>query len=292
MRICKLLKINAFTKKSTPSVYFPKNYKRTQYLSPKKETIMTLAVDIGNTDIVFGIAQNETWTHIFRTRSLTEKPSYYFESALRLHFLEGNLSISDIKTVVLSSVVPPLTDVLCTMLTDLFGQKPIVVEPKAYPQLSVAIDQQDEIGSDLFANAVAAFTQYKRNVVVVDFGTALTFTTVSGEGVILGVAIAPGLKTAVKSLFANTAQLPEVPLVLPNSALGKNTVHAIQAGILFGYESLVRGMITRIRQELDGDCIAVATGGLSSIISSLNGEFVEINRNLTLDGLRIIGNNR
>ena len=121
------------------------------------------------------------------------------------------------------------------------------------------------------------------------FGTALTFTTVSGEGIILGVAIAPGLKTAVKSLFSETAQLPEVPLVVPQSVFGKNTVHAIQSGILLGYESLVRGMISRIRLELDGDCLAVATGGLSSIIETLNGEFIDINRNLTLDGLRIIG---
>ncbi len=252
---------------------------------------MTLAVDIGNTDIVFGIAENETWTHIFRTRSLPEMTSFHYESTLRLHLLEADLTPNDIKIVVLSSVVPPLTDTICAVLTSVFGEKTIVVEPKAFPQVTLAIDRQDEIGSDLFANAVAAFTKYKRNVVVVDFGTALTFTTVSAEGVILGVAIAPGLKTAVKSLFANTAQLPEVPLVLPHSALGKNTVHAIQAGILFGYEGLVRSMITRIRQELEGDCIAVATGGLSSIISTLNGEFVEINRNLTLDGLRIIGEN-
>ena len=252
---------------------------------------MTLAIDIGNTDIVFGIAENETWTHIFRTRSLIEKPAFYFESQLRLHLLEANLTLSDINIVVLSSVVPPLTDTLFNMIYELFGYKPILVMPKAYPQLRLAIDQENEIGSDLFANAVAAFTKYKRNVVVVDFGTALTFTTVSAEGIIQGVAIVPGLKTAVKSLFSNTAQLPEVPLVLPQTALGKNTVHAIQSGILFGYESLVRGMVARIRQELDGDCIAVATGGLSSIISTLQDEFVEINRNLTLDGLRIIGEN-
>ena len=250
---------------------------------------MILVIDIGNTDIVFGIAQNETWTHTFRTRSSPERTAFDYANTLRLHFLESDLAISGIKTVVLSSVVPPLTDTLCAMLTDCFGQKPIVVEPKVFPKVTVAIDKEDEIGSDLFANAVAAFTKYQRNVVVVDFGTALTFTTVSAQGVILGVAIAPGLKTAVKALFANTAQLPEVPLVLPQSELGKNTVHAIQAGILFGYEGLVRGMITRIRAELGGDCIAVATGGLSSIIGTLTSEFVEINRNLTLDGLRIIG---
>jgi type III pantothenate kinase len=251
--------------------------------------VMLLAVDIGNTDTVFGIWQADSWTHVFRTRSLPDEPMAHYEAKLRLNFLESGLAIDKITTVVLSSVVPPLTPVLEQMLTDLFQKKVVVVGPTVFPELSVEIDRPHEIGSDLVANAVAAFTKYNRNCVIVDFGTALTFTTVSAEGKLLGVAIAPGLKTAVKALFSNTAQLPEVPLVLPDSAIGKNTVHAIQAGILLGYESLVRGMITRIRRDLDGDCIAVATGGLSSIIETLNGEFVEINRNLTLDGLRIIG---
>ncbi len=250
---------------------------------------MLLAVDVGNTDTVFGIWKNKKWTHVFRTLSSPDEPSLYFEGKLRFHFLETNLAVSDIKTVVLSSVVPQLTPTLTTMLTDVFGTPPVVVSYNVYPDIKVNIDHAHEIGSDLVANAVAAYTKYQRNVVIVDFGTALTFTTVSGEGEILGVAIAPGLKTAVKALFSNTAQLPEVPLKLPESAIGKNTTHAIQAGILLGYESLVRGMITRIRRELDGDCIAVATGGLSSIIETLHGEFVEINRNLTLDGLRTIG---
>lgn len=250
---------------------------------------MHLSVDVGNTDTVFGIWQNDDWTHIFRTRSLPEEPSHYYESALRLHFLETNISAADIKTVVLSSVVPPLTPTLAAMLTDFLGKSPIVVTHDVFPEVRVKIDHANEIGSDLVANAVAAYVKYKRNAVIVDFGTALTFTTISEDGEILGVAIAPGLKTAVKALFSNTAQLPEVPLYLPESAIGKNTTHAIQAGILLGYESLVRGMITRIRRELDGDCIAVATGGLSSIIDTLHGEFVEVNRNLTLDGMRFIG---
>ena len=252
---------------------------------------MLLAVDVGNTDTVFGIWQNEKWTHIFRTLSLPNDPPQYYESKLRLHFMENNLSINAMNIVVLSSVVPQLTPTLKTMLTDLFGKSPIVVTHDIYPDVSVKTERPHEIGSDLVANAVAAFYKYRKNAVVVDFGTALTFTTVSAEGEILGVAILPGLKTAVKALFHNTAQLPEVPLVLPKSAMGRNTTHAIQAGILLGYESLVKGMIARIRRELDGDCIAIATGGLSSIIETLQEEFVEINRNLTLDGLRIIGEN-
>jgi type III pantothenate kinase len=250
---------------------------------------MFLAVDIGNTDIVLGVWRKAHWQFIFRIPSLPDEPALFYETRLLNYFLEANLNPADTEGVVLSSVVPQLTPTLLPLLTDMFGKTPIVIHPTIVPEVSVKTDRANELGTDLLANAVAAYTRYRRNLVVVDFGTALTFTTVSAEGEILGVAIAPGLKTAVKSLFSNTAQLPEVPLKLPESAIGKNTTHAIQAGILLGYESLVRGMITRIRRELEGDCIAVATGGLSSIIETLHGEFVEINRNLTLEGLRIIG---
>ncbi|MCE7042363.1 type III pantothenate kinase [Dyadobacter sp. CY312] len=250
---------------------------------------MLLAVDVGNTDTVFGLYDTGTWTHIWRVRSLVHDNESHYESRLRLHFLEAGLWFGDVETVVLSSVVPAMTPIIQKTLRSLFGEDIIMVGPDIFPDLDIAIDHPHEIGADLIANAVAVITRYKQNCVVVDFGTALTFTTVSAEGKILGVAILPGLVTAVKALFANTAQLPEVPLKLPESAIGKNTVEAIQAGILLGYEGLVKSLIQRIRAELGGDCIAVATGGLSSIIETLKDEFVEIDRKLTLDGLRIIG---
>ena len=155
--------------------------------------------------------------------------------------------------------------------------------------LKVDIDDPTEIGNDLYSNAIAAYTKYKANCVIVDFGTALTFTVVSKDAEIAGVAIAPGLKTATKALFANTAQLPSVPLQMPHSVLGKNSIHAIQAGIMFGYEGLVRSMIQRIRSEMGGECIAIATGGLSSILTSLKDDFTEINIDLTIQGLKIVG---
>ena len=250
---------------------------------------MLLAVDVGNTDTVFGLYQAGTWDHIWRMRSLVQESEAHYESQLRLHFLEAALWFGDVETVVLCSVVPAMTPIIQKMLRSLFSDEIIMVGPDVYPELGIAIDHPHEIGADLIANAVAVMTRYKQNCVVVDFGTALTFTTVSAEGKILGVAILPGLVTAVKALFANTAQLPEVPLKLPASAIGKNTTEAIQAGILLGYEGLVKSLILRIRTELGGDCIAVATGGLSSIIETLKDEFIEIDRKLTLDGLRIIG---
>ncbi|WP_025762787.1 type III pantothenate kinase [Dyadobacter tibetensis] len=250
---------------------------------------MLLAVDVGNTDTVFGLYESDDCVSVLRIRTLsTESPSNY-ESQIRLHFMETGLWMGDVSTVVLGSVVPDMTPILQKVLLSLFGEGTILVGPTIFPELNIAIDHPHEIGADLIANSVAAMNRYNRNCVIVDFGTALTFTTVSAQREILGVAILPGLKTAVKALFTNTAQLPEVPLELPQSAIGKNTVHAIQSGILLGYEGLVKSLLSRIKEELQGDCIAIATGGLSSIIETLQDEFVEIDPRLTLDGLRLIG---
>ena len=248
-----------------------------------------IIVDIGNTDAVFGLYNRTAWQHIWRTPTRSEEPAPSYEGRLRLWLLEAGIPLSAIQTTVLSSVVPDLTSTMRLMLSELFGLEPIVVGPAVYPLLPLEILRPHEIGADLVANALAAYTCYRRNCVVVDFGTALTFTTVSGEGKILGVAIAPGLKTAIRSLFANTAQLPEVPIEVPASALGLSTTHAIQAGVVLGYEGLVRSLLDRIRAELGGDCMAIATGGLSGRIPSLHDAFADVVPSLTLEGVRLIG---
>lgn len=250
---------------------------------------MQLAVDIGNSDVVFGLYAHDTWQHIWRTPTLPGEVTAHYERQLRLLMLEDNVPLGTITRTVLSSVVPTLTPTLRDVLTGLFGTAPVVIGPAVYGALPLTILRPDQIGTDLVANAMAAYTRYGQNCVVVDFGTALTFTTVSATGEILGVAIAPGLKTAIRSLFANTAQLPEVPIELPPSALGLNTTHAIQAGVVMGYEGLVRSMIHRIRTELNGDCLAVATGGLAHAIATLGPEFEAVIPSLTLDGIRLIG---
>lgn len=250
---------------------------------------MQLAIDVGNSDAVFGLYSNNSWLHIWRTPSRPDELPLAYDSRLRFWLLEANIPLSSIDSVVLSSVVPNLTSLLRDMLTNLFGTEPVVVGPAIYPMLPLDILRPHEIGADLVANALAAYTRYQRNCIVVDFGTALTFTTVSAQGKILGVAITPGLRTAIRALFANTAQLPEVPIEAPESALGQNTTHAIQAGIVLGYEGLVRHLIGKIKSELQYNCIAVATGGLSGKIPSLQDVFEEIIPSLTLDGVRLIG---
>lgn len=250
---------------------------------------MLLAVDIGNSDVVFGLYANETWLHIWRTPSLADEPATHYATQLRLWLLEADLQPAAIETSVLSSVVPPLTPTIQSVLNVLFEPEPIVVGPTIYPFLPLEVLRPYEIGTDLVANALSAYTRYRRNCVIVDFGTALSFTVVTEEGRIIGVSIAPGLRTAIRSLFTDTAQLPEVPIQLPTSALGTNTTEAIQIGIVLGYEGLIRFLIQRIRNELQGDCIAVATGGLSGAIPTLNDEFAAVIPSLTLDGIRLIG---
>ena len=250
---------------------------------------MQIIVDIGNTDAVFGLYHQSAWQHVWRTPANPDAPVAFYEGQLRLWLLEAAIPLSQVQTTVLSSVVPDLTPTVRAMLGELFGFEPIVVGPDVYGLLPLEILRPHEIGADLVANALAAFVRYGRTCTVVDFGTALTFTTVSGDGKILGVAIAPGLKTAIRSLFVNTAQLPEVPIEVPNSALGMSTTHAIQAGVVLGYEGLVRSLVGRIRDELNGDCMAVATGGLSGRIPALQNIFTDIIPSLTLEGVRLIG---
>jgi type III pantothenate kinase len=249
---------------------------------------MLLAIDIGNSDAVFGINDGNNWLHIFRIESSFSKVSSNFDARLRLMFLENNLKISDIKKAIISSVVPHLTNPITEMVRNLFGTEPIIVGPAIYPKLPLEILRPTEIGTDLVCNALYAFTKYENNCIVVDFGTALTFTTVSKTGKILGVSIAPGLRTAVKSLFSNTAQLPEVPLEVPESVIGQNTVHAIQAGVMWGYIGMVEKMLEKIQAEIGEKCKVIATGGLSSKLTQLHPLFDVIDVNITLNGLKLI----
>jgi type III pantothenate kinase len=163
-----------------------------------------------------------------------------------------------------------------------------VVGPGTRTGIRIRTDNPAEVGADLVANAVAAAAQFQRNCIVVDFGTALTFTAVSASGDLLGVAIAPGLNAAASALASATAQLPRVLLTPPPAAIGRNTVHSIQSGVVFGYIGLVEALIGRMREEMGGDAVAVATGGLARVIAPLSHEFDAIEPWLTLDGLRII----
>ena len=249
---------------------------------------MLLVIDAGNTDIVFGVYNGSDWVHHWRIPS-GKGPSpelwrYRFVSEL----LEINLVPADIHRTVISSVVPVLTKPLQESFADLSNAAPLILGPEVYPHLQVSVLNPQEIGADLVANAVGAFHRFQSKCVVVDFGTALTFTTIADSGKIIGVAIAPGIKTAIRSLFTDTAQLPEVPLEVPKSALGKDTIHAIQAGVALGYTGMVNHLLDHIIEEIGPECKTIATGGLSFVLTSLHPRFDAIDRMLTMNGLVIV----
>ncbi|MFT5834396.1 MAG: type III pantothenate kinase [Cognaticolwellia sp.] len=268
-------------------------YARISYQIEKLEILkrkMKLIIDIGNSDIVFGIYKEEEWQYIWRTPSDLRRSLNGFKTYLLEQFRKNKIDKKQIEKVVLSSVVPKLTPVISNLLHTLFYNKLLVVNPLIYSQLNIKIVRNpNEIGTDLVANAVAGFHYAKVACIVVDFGTALTFTSISNNGEIQGVAIAPGIKTAMKALAANAAQLPEIPLELPKSVIGKDTIHAIQAGILWGYVGLVKGILKQTKLELGENCKVIATGGLSHVLAPLEKEFDFRDKNLTLNGLRLIG---
>jgi len=251
---------------------------------------MFLSIDAGNSNIVFGFFDPSIgeWRHEFRVETARAITAYELSQKLGLLFLENNLRPNEVARIGISSVVPEINPVLEEFCHKFFGVKAYLINGKSYEKLKVSTDRPNEIGSDLMSNITAAYALYQKSCIIVDFGTALTFSVVDDRGYVVGVNIVPGLKTAIKALFLNTSKLPEVKLELPESAIGKNTVHAIQAGVLYGYTGLVKGMLATIKAELGHDCKVIATGGLSQILTPLEGVFDQVDRNLTVNGIKLI----
>jgi len=249
---------------------------------------MLLAIDVGNTNIAFGAYDGMRWIDYWRIRTVHDKMSDEYAVLLRSLLADADIALLDIDRVVLSSVVPSLTGTLSAMFRQRTGHEPLIVGPGVRTGLRIRTENPTEVGADLVANAVAAYVRFQANCVVVDFGTALTFTAVASPGDLLGVAIAPGLNSAAAALSSNTAQLPRVRLVPPPSAIGRNTTHSIQSGVVFGYIGLVEALIDRMTAEMGGQAVAIATGGLAQVIAPLSDRFAEVDPWLTLEGLRII----
>ncbi|MEM9674468.1 MAG: type III pantothenate kinase [Bacteroidota bacterium] len=248
---------------------------------------MLLTVDIGNSNIAFGIYE-QNWVRHWRLSTVANKTSDEYAIQFRSLLAEEKISPIAIQRVVMSSVVPPLTFVFQRMLRQLTQQEPLVINTSLNSGLTITTDNPHELGTDLLANAVAGYHLAQTACIIVDFGTALSITVVNQKREIAGVAIAPGLESALKALSSNTAQLPFVPLAVPPSVLGRNTVQAIQSGVMFGYLGLVEGLVSRIETELDTSAKVIATGGLAEIIAPMAEHSLTIEPWLTLDGLRLL----
>ncbi len=252
------------------------------------DPLMLMAIDVGNTNIVGGVYESSRLLETLRIQTVAKKTEDEYVTIFRAILAERGIDPGSVDRVIVSSVVPALTGAISAMVTRLFRIDPMVLGPALYSRLPVKVIAQDEIGTDLVADAVAAYGKVGGACIVVDFGTALTFTCVSGAGEIRGVSIAPGLGTAVGALSRDTAQLPNVPLAPPPSVLGQNTVQAIQAGVVYGYTGLVEYLIARMVRELGEEAKIVATGGLCRVVSQLTNIFDYVEPDLTLDGLERI----
>lgn len=251
---------------------------------------MLLVIDIGNTNIVFGIHSGDEWLSNWRIQTDTEKTADEYEVIFRSLISNGQTPPVDISSIVLSSVVPTLVQPFIDMLGNFLNLRPVILGPDLYDKLPIGILNPYQIGSDLVANSLAAHQKFGDFTMVIDFGTALTFTTLGEKGKILGVAIAPGMNTVVNALAGRTAQLPRIHLVPPPSVLGQNTVHALQSGIVLGYAGLVDSIIRQTENELNRKLTVVATGGLSTIMAPLVPAILHIEPMLTLEGLRLVAN--
>lgn len=250
---------------------------------------MLLAVDIGNTNVVFGAHDGQAWRHHWRIRTVRDKMTDEYGVLFRMLLREVDLTLSDFDRIAIVSVVPSLTGRMEEIFAAHSPVVPLIINHSTDTGLAYAVDNPAELGADLIADAVAAHARLQGACIVVDFGTATTFTAVSADAVLLGVAIAPGMNLAAAALAGETAQLPQVRLAPPPRAIGTNTIHSIQSGVMLGYVGLVDRMIDRFREEMGTEAQVIATGGLSSLIAPLTHHFSAVDPWLTLDGVRLIG---
>jgi len=249
---------------------------------------MLLAIDIGNTNITFGVFEGEELRTTWRiASSVNQMADEYASILLNLMGHEG-LNASDINEVALCSVVPPLTTTFVELSQRYFNTTPLVVGAGIKTKVRIRMDNPREVGADRIADAVAAHHLYSGPLIIIDLGTATTFGIVSKEGDYIGGIIATGIATAAEALFTRTAQLPRVELIPPKHVIGSNTVTAMQSGIVYGYASLVEGMLERIEKELGEKATVVATGGYAQLIANETASIDEVNPDLTLIGLRLI----
>ncbi|MCB0192313.1 MAG: type III pantothenate kinase [Anaerolineae bacterium] len=250
---------------------------------------MLFTIDIGNTNITFGLYdRKQSLRYHWRIKTdhgrLADEYGIIILGLLR----HEKLDFQNVRGVAMASVVPPLTPVFEEMIEKYIRQKPLVVGVGVKTGVQIRYDSPRDVGADRIVDAAATYNMYGGPACIVDFGTATTFDAISEKGDYLGGAIAPGVGISAEALFSRTSKLPRVDLVRPPRAIGSNTVHAIQSGMLYGYVGLVEGMVSRFKAELGDNMRVIGTGGLAQTIAQETDVIEIVNPWLTLEGLRLI----
>ncbi len=252
---------------------------------------MLLVIDVGNTNTVLGLFDGEKLIHDWRIRTEIDHTIDEYGVLISNLYQSSRMRAKEIKAVsdiIISCVVPPMLNILEPLCVKYFNLKPLIVGPGIKTGMPIFYDNPKEVGADRIVNAVAAYDKYRRESIIVDFGTATTFDYVSPKGEYMGGCIAPGIVISSEALFERASKLPRVEFSKPRTIITKDTISAMQAGIMFGYAGLVDGIVNRMKAEVKTNPLVIATGGLARIVAPETKTIEKIEEMLTLDGLRII----
>ncbi|MBM4765294.1 type III pantothenate kinase [Bacillus sp. B15-48] len=248
---------------------------------------MIFVIDVGNTNIVLGVYNGPELTHHWRIETNRHKTEDEYGMTIKSLFEDAKLVASQIDGIIISSVVPPIMFSLEGMCQKYFQIKPLVVGPGIKTGLNIKYDNPREVGADRIVNAVAAIHEYGSPLIIVDFGTATTYCYINDQKQYMGGAIAPGIGISTEALYSKAAKLPRIEISRPDDVIGKNTVSAMQAGILYGYVGQVEGIVKRMKAK-GGNPTVIATGGLAPLIAKETTEIDIVDTDLTLKGLKLI----
>lgn len=248
---------------------------------------MLLAVDIGNTEITLGLFTGDRLTAHWRLTTVTKRTSDEWTAAFTSFLMQAGHSTHEVRSIVYASVAPTVTGPLVEGVRQAVGTAPTAVGPESSLPITLDVEDPMSVGADRVVNTLAAAELYRRDTIIVDFGTATTFDCITGSGRFVGGVIAPGVQTAAEYLTRKTAKLPATELVPPERVIGRRTEDCIRSGVLFGSADAVDGIVKRIKAEWSGEAtpFVVATGGLAAHVAPLSQEVEKVEPNLTLVGL-------
>ncbi|MDJ0780391.1 MAG: type III pantothenate kinase [Desulfosarcinaceae bacterium] len=250
---------------------------------------MLLVIDVGNTNTVMGIFVDDQLVHDWRIRTERNTTEDEYNVLVGSLFTNAGVRVDAVRQTVISSVVPPMATILDAFCCKYLGHAPHWVNAKSYTGMPIRLPNPDEVGADRIVNAVGAYHKHQRSMIIIDFGTATTFDAISPKGEYLGGAISPGIMVAAEALFMKASKLPRVEIIEPpEHVIGKGTNEALKSGIIYGYAGLVEGVVKRMRAEMGGDPMVIATGGLAKLMGTASAGIDAVEPDLTLEGLRII----
>ncbi len=250
---------------------------------------MLLCIDVGNTNIVIGVFDQERIIGHWRIRTEKDATSDELGTLICNLFQTSKIDMNEVRGIIISSVVPPIINALDGLSKRYFNIKPMVVGRGLNTGMSVKYDNPKEVGADRIVNSVAAYEKYKCGLIIIDFGTATTFDCVTEDGTFIGGPIAPGVFISSEALFSKASKLPRIEIFsVPENVIARDTISAMNVGIVYGYAGLVDGLVSRIKKEMECEVKVIATGGIAPLIAKQTETIDTIDENLTLEGLKIL----